>query len=256
MNYRQQFATLETPQSEQAHPDQVEISAGGFSFALDDWKRLERFLILGVEGPTYYADTRALVRENAECVLRCLKADPERTVAMITAISESGRAPKNDPAIFALAACSTHPAALEDMPRVCRIGTHLFQYLEFVEGFRGWGRGLRRAVARWYEEMDAGKLAYQVAKYQQRNGWSHWDALRLSHPTATTPEHSAIYDWICAQRSDKHEINPQTRNDLPPFFAGWEGPGRSPEGPGRSWWPPSFCPSAGREAESRSPAIS
>ena len=30
--------------------------------------------------------------------------------------------------------------------RVARTGTHLFQFAQFVEGFRGWGRSLRRAV--------------------------------------------------------------------------------------------------------------
>ena len=38
-------------------------------------------------------------------------------------------------------------AALEALPRVCRTGTHLFHFAAFVEGFRGWGRGLRARSA-------------------------------------------------------------------------------------------------------------
>ena len=45
---------------------------------------------------------------------------------------------------------ATRRAALEALPRVCRISTHLFQFATFVEGFRGWGRSLRRAVGGWY----------------------------------------------------------------------------------------------------------
>ena len=49
--------------------------AGGYAFAVDDWTRLDRFLILGAEGGTYYASERTLTRENAQAVLRCLAAD-------------------------------------------------------------------------------------------------------------------------------------------------------------------------------------
>ena len=121
-------------------------SAGGYAWAVDDWARLRRFLILGSEGGSYYAGEWKLTRENAEAVERCLAADGARTVATIVAISEAGRAPKNDPAVFALAMAAgagdeaTRKAALAALPRVCRTATHLFQFATFVEGFRGWGR--------------------------------------------------------------------------------------------------------------------
>ena len=81
-----------------------------------------------------------------------------RTVAEIVAISRDGRAPKNDPAIFALAMAAglgdepTRQAALAALPDVCRTGTHLFHFATFVEEFRGWGRALRRAVGGWYAQ--------------------------------------------------------------------------------------------------------
>jgi 60 kDa SS-A/Ro ribonucleoprotein len=190
----------------------VPNSAGGFAWAVDDWTRLRRFLILGSEGGSYYAGERELTRENADAVVRCLKADGARTVAEIVAISRDGRAPKNDPAVFALAACAglgddlTRRAALDSLAAVCRIGTHLFQFARFVEGFRGWGRSLRRAVGRWYAAQDVEKLAYQAVKYRQRDGVSHRDLLRLAHPgasvSARNPElevssaHGALFDWI------------------------------------------------------------
>jgi 60 kDa SS-A/Ro ribonucleoprotein len=46
----------------------------------------------------------------------------------------------------------TRALALEALPRVARTGTHLFHFLQFVGGFRGWGRGVRRAVAAWYTD--------------------------------------------------------------------------------------------------------
>ena len=49
---------------------QAPNSAGGFAWAVDDWTRLDRFLILGSEGGSYYATEQALSRENADAVVR------------------------------------------------------------------------------------------------------------------------------------------------------------------------------------------
>src|SRR5579863_5894451 len=213
MSYLKQFLGRRTPQSE-AIPgtDQVPNSAGGYAWAVDDWKLLRRFLILGSEGGSYYASERTLTRENAEAVIRCLKADGVRTVGEIEAVSASGSAPKNDPALFALAACAglgdeaTRRVALDALPAVCRTGTHLFQFAQFVEGFRGWGRSLRRGVGAWYSARSPESLAYQAVKYRQREGMTHRDLLRLAHPAASvsagnptlelTDEHRRLFEWI------------------------------------------------------------
>jgi 60 kDa SS-A/Ro ribonucleoprotein len=167
---------------------QVRNSSAGYSWAVDDWVRLDRFLILGCEGGSYYATERKLTIENAQAVLRCADADAARTVGRIVAISEAGRAPKNDAAVFALALLSGHAQAkglaLAALPRVCRIGTHLFQFADAVQTFRGWGRALRRAIGQWYLEKAPRDLAYQVTKYQAREKWTHRDLLRLAHPQA------------------------------------------------------------------------
>ena len=44
---------------------------------------------------------------------------------------------------------------------------HLFHFAEYVEGFRGWGRGLREAIGAWYNGMPADSPAYQAVKYGQ-----------------------------------------------------------------------------------------
>ena len=203
--YAQHFSLRRTPQSEPIRGT-VPNSAGGHAFALSDWARLERFLVLGSEGGSYYAAPRALTRDNAQAVLRCLAADGARAVATIVAVSEQGRAPKAEPAIFALAlaaaaegehALATRRAALGALPRVCRTGTHLFQFATAVEAMRGWGRGLRRAVGDWYLARDLDALAYQSVKYRSRGGWSHRDLLRLAHPETGEPARAALFDWIC-----------------------------------------------------------
>ena len=55
-----------TPQDEPIPGSaQLPNSAGGFTWALDRWARLDRFLVLGTEGGTYYVRERPLTRENA-----------------------------------------------------------------------------------------------------------------------------------------------------------------------------------------------
>ena len=194
-NYAEQVSRKEMPQTEQARPDQVPNSAGGFGFPVSDWVRLDRFLILGNEGGSYYATEKALTRENAACVERCLKEDGRRVVSRVVEISASGRAPKNDPALFALALAASVPdtypgahatrgAAFDALGAVCRIPTHLFTFVENCSHLRGWGRAMRRGIAAWYEARAAGDLrglAYHMVKYQQRNGMSHADLLRQCH---------------------------------------------------------------------------
>lgn len=203
MNFTKYFSKQRTPQS-MAIPatTQVPNSAGGYAWAVDDWTRLDRFLVLGSEGGTYYSSEQKLTAENAAAVQRCIAADGQRVVTRLVEISEAGRAPKNDPALFALALCAglgdeaTRKAALMALPNVARIGTHLFHFLAYAELFRGWGRGMRRAVADWYNTMPAERLAYQAIKYQQRDGWSHRDALRLAHPKTIDAQRNAVYHWI------------------------------------------------------------
>ena len=167
LNYAKLFNRRVTPQSQPiAGSTQVANSAGGYSWQVDDWTRFDRFLILGAEGGTYYIGERDLVKQNHDAIVRCIKADGVRAVNRIVEISDSGRAPKNDPAVFALALVAAHASleakalAFQNLAKVCRIGTHLFHFAEYVNALRGWGRGLRNTVGRWYLEQEADKLAY------------------------------------------------------------------------------------------------
>lgn len=190
-----------TPQTEPL-AGQVANSAGGFSYPVDDWARLRRFLILGSEGGSYYAGERELTRANALAVARCLAEDGPRTVAEVVAVSLAGRAPKHDPALFALALAATadgietRRAALRALPQVARTGTHLLHFAAYAEGLRGWGRGLRRAVGAWFLEQPTERLVLQAIKYRQRDGWALRDLLRLAHPRAEDEQRNAVIGWI------------------------------------------------------------
>jgi len=203
INYAKLFNRRVTPQSQPIPgSNQARNSNSGYSWQVDDWVQLERFLILGAEGGTYYIAERDLVKQNHDAIVRCIKADGIRAVDRIVEISDAGRAPKNDPSIFALALVVAHgdaqakTHAFSNLDKVCRIGTHLFHFAEYVNAMRGWGRGLRNAVGHWYVDRGADDLAHQAVKYQQRDGWSHGDLLRLAHPKAPSAQHDAVFRWI------------------------------------------------------------
>lgn len=180
-----------TPQREAIPGRASEMSknnAGGVVFTVDKWARLGRFLILGSEGGSYHVAEKKLTQDNANSVLECLSEDGLRVVATVVEISDGGRAPKNGPALFVLALAAklgddaTRQAAFAAIPKVARIGTHLFELAGAMQTFGGWGRGTQRAFSSWYINRSPTSLAMQLAKYQSREGWSHRDVLRLAKP--------------------------------------------------------------------------
>src|SRR3546814_13210633 len=122
--------------------------------------RVHRFLILGSEGGTYYVGEADLTKQNHANVLACIKQDGRAVVDMTVEVSDKGLAPKNEPAIFVLALCVAHGDAdvrryaLASLSRVCRIGTHLFRFVDYVSAFRGWVRGLRNGAVAWYTDKN------------------------------------------------------------------------------------------------------
>ncbi len=183
-------------------PEMVPNSTGGFAWKVSDWDQLDRFLILGVTGGTYYIGEQKLTESNAASVVKCIQADAQRTLDRIVDVSQRGLAHRNDPAIFALALVATHAPAevkakiVDALPLVCRTGTHLLHYGDYINALRGWGRSIRRSVAHWYTSQTADRLAYQAIKYQSRDKWSQRDMLRLAHPKTSDNATEAVFRWI------------------------------------------------------------
>lgn len=269
MSYLDQQSAKRTPQTEPIPGStQVENSAQGYSWAVGDWERLHRFLIMGSEGGSYYAGERALTTENVDAVRRCIEADGPRVVREVVDVSVGGRAAKQDPGIFVLALCAsvgcndqnpskfavaindpmkslqlteararyeqhaeTRRQALAAVPHVCRYGTTLFMFARFCDQHRGWGRGLRSAIADWYTEphfqsarraegeeatgSHVDDLAYQLVKYRQRDGYTHRDLLRLAHPKTDDKDLAYLLAWAAgkgdkvAKREDKNPTMPK-----------------------------------------------
>ena len=204
-NIRQALTGLQATETHQGLPipgrDMVENNAGGFVFKLDEWKQLERFLILGSEGGTFYVSEKKLTADNANKVLLLLKKDGVKVVEKTVEILKSGRAPKPDVAIFVLALAAsqgddaTRKAALAAVPSALKTGTHLLKFVDTVNGLRGWGRGLKKAIQLWFKGRKNETLALQLVKYKQREGWSMKDVLRLAKPVPETEVQGKLFGW-------------------------------------------------------------
>lgn len=195
------LARQSVPQTQPLTPDQVPNNAGGFVYELSDWDMLDRILILGTDTNTYYQKAQSLTAKARETIDRCWATNPLETAERVTQMSEMGRAPRNDHAIMVLAIGAIHSredarrAALGALSRVCRTGTHLFQFVALARTLgRGWGRAMRRAVGNWYTSKTPDALAYHMIKYRQRSGYTHSRLLRCAHPVANGKEDRTIDD--------------------------------------------------------------
>lgn len=189
------------PVTQKIDNKQHKNEAGGYVYEADKFTRLIRFLILGSDNGSYYATAREATYENYDNLLSCLQEDGVKTVDEIVRVSRAGIAPKNSPAIFALSIAmhlgddKTRSHAATHMRDVCRTSTDMFECADTLKKIgAGWGQAKKRAFREWYESKTPDQLAYQVAKYQSRNGRSHRDMLRLTktHAEALQP----VYAWV------------------------------------------------------------
>lgn len=230
--YAQHLSATSTPQTEPIpgrEKDQAENSAGGYSFVIDDWARLDRFLILGCEGGTYYATERKLTIENAIVLQKCAILDAKRTVDRIVYLSQSGRVAKNSTCIFSMAVLASRKdvvglrsVALRALPLVCRTGSHLLEFVSMYESLGGgWGATMKAAIRAWYADKPENELAYQMVKYVQRGGMSQRDVLRLCHFGKKADVRGDILNWVKSKGWDQigHEAPCNDKVSLIPLWA-------------------------------------
>jgi 60 kDa SS-A/Ro ribonucleoprotein len=211
-----------TPQSEAADPSQIQNNAGGFVFGVTPETRIHRFLTLGTDGGTYYVGEKSHTKENAGIVLDWARNRTTELVDEVVKVSTEGLAPRQNPGVFALAAAASfgdelgRRAAFDAIPKVCRTGTTYFMLRDYADNMRGWGNGFKRAMGRWYLDKSVDDLAYQVLKYRQRDGMTHRDMLRLTHPPTTDEARRALFSWIT--HPDDGVTDPDTQPALVAAF--------------------------------------
>jgi len=218
VNYAAHFNPNKTPQSQPIPGKEMVLNnAKGYTFSANEMDQVLRFLILGCEGGTYYAGENKLSIGNAVNLVKCIKKDTAAVVKLIVDVSVSGRSAKQDAILFALALTCAEapekqkPLAYAAISQVCRTGTHMFQFTKFIKELRGWSRGLRNGVAKFYTQKPLEKLELQLVKYRQREGFTHKDVMRLSHPATTEPARNSLFKYAVGK--------PFTENESKEFFS-------------------------------------
>jgi 60 kDa SS-A/Ro ribonucleoprotein len=200
MSYK--FLFQNTPQNQPIlGRNMVQGASGGYMFQVDRWQHLRRCLLIGTAQSTYYAGKQDLTNDFMQAIKDAIAADPARVAQEIVYASD-GRAINNSAPILALVLLSMGqtPAAkqkfLEIFPKVVRTGSHFYEWLSYTKSMRGFGKVIRQAGQAWLSREDVKGLAYQLLKYQQRQGFANRDALRLFHVKPKTSEHDALFQWV------------------------------------------------------------
>lgn len=201
---------LSVPQTQPipGRSDMVKNNAGGYVFKIEDEELLERFILIGSEGGTYYVNEQKLTVDNATSIISMIKNGRGMHVASVALDSLStNSAPKPDPALFVLALVATYgdtPArsfVYDNLYKFARTFNQMVTFFANVKTLKGVSSGLRRAVSLWYNSMSPDKLARQLIKYRERQGFSHRDILRLCHVKPSTPQHDALFGYVTKKKS-------------------------------------------------------
>lgn len=201
--------------------NQIKNDAGGYTFAVDPWGLLDRFLILGAEGGTYYATQDKLVIQSSDNFDKLLAENATRFINRVVEVSDKGLAAKNAPAIYALAYATrfgnteARKLAMQSLPKVARTSTDLFAFVQQYKTDLGGGFGsvVKHGIASWYTAKGEDNLAYQLVKYRQRDGWTHHDVMHLAHPKAASESQNNLFKYakvIDAKDTTKASVDVST----------------------------------------------
>ena len=193
-----------TPQTQPIKGRESEMikgRSGGYTFDAGIWAMLRRCLLTGTAQSTYYAGKNELTDDFINTVNQAIATDAQRVADEILYASD-GKSINNSTPIFALVLLSmgetpeAKTAFLEIFPQVVRTGSHFYEWLSYTKSLRGFGKIVKEAGRSWLSQDNVKRLAYQLLKYQQRNGYSNRDALRLFHVKPPTEEHDQLFRWV------------------------------------------------------------
>ncbi len=193
-----------TPQSKPIPGRETEMRqgrSGGFMFDAGIWQMLRRCLLIGTAKSTFYAGKQELTEDFVAVVQEAIAQNPTKVAQEIVYASD-GRAINNSAPILALVLLSmgetpeAKKAFQEIFPQVVRTASHFYEWLSYTKSMRGFGKVIREAGKTWLSREDVKGLAYQLLKYQQRQGFSHRDALRLFHVKPPTENHRQLFEWV------------------------------------------------------------
>jgi len=219
------------PQTCKLNIDQVLNCSGGYVWRLSTIEHVNRYLVLGgaKDMGNYYKQADEVSHECALSVLQMIRSpDPSQFVQLcelLKAVSLGGRAPKQEPVLLSVAAAivfaktpKEKEIAFETAKACIRIPTHMFMLAGFVRDLsmakptnkgKGWGTGFRRTMAHYYLSHTGRELAFHMTKYQNREGWTHADMIRMLHinPSSLADDGARLmFDYVMMKYARKPKV--------------------------------------------------
>ena len=161
------------------------LTSGAVVFKEDKFNQLRKALILGTASNTFYNSKWELTEEFEHCVIDCARKDGSRTADIILEVSDKGLAVKVDSCLFALVVLSVYAPShfYRIATKVVRTLSHLHSFVSYVKAYRGTGGVISKFGKQWFAEKDAKYLTYQYLKFNQRQGFTLRDQLRIFKPS-------------------------------------------------------------------------
>ena len=219
------------PQTCKLNIDQVLNCSGGYVWKLSTIEHVNRYLVLGgaKDMGNYYKQADEVSHECALSVLQMIRSpDSSQFVQLcdlLKAVSLGGRAPKQEPVLLSVAAAivfaknaKEKEIAFETAKACIRIPTHMFMLAGFVRDLsmaktvdkgKGWGTGFRRTMAHYYLSHTGRELAFHMTKYQNREGWTHADMIRMLHinPSSLADDGARLmFDYVMMKYARKPKV--------------------------------------------------
>jgi 60 kDa SS-A/Ro ribonucleoprotein len=185
-------------------------SCGHTVYKIGAIAQFKRFLVLCNENNTYYAKTESVVQDNIISLETLLTESPNIVLDLVLEYAEQGKCKKYEPLVYSLARCAAEfnqpeirDRAYEILPKIATTPTHLFMFLRFYKHIckekhnsTGFNKKHRLAIGKWYLSHDITTLAKLITKYQNREGYTHTDVLRLAHIIPPSDEYSNLFKYI------------------------------------------------------------
>jgi len=187
--------------------EMVQVHGNGWSFEVGMWTRLDRFLILGSDSNTYYADAQEITKGSVNAILSCAENDYKRTINRIVEVSTNGLSFRRNAEIFAMALIASsfqtkrpeiRQYVFSAIHHVARTASSFMLFQENLKSLgEKWNRSRRVMTANWYNGKNVDHVAYQTLKYRSRSGWTHENLIRLANFGAETgTQRDGLYHYL------------------------------------------------------------
>jgi 60 kDa SS-A/Ro ribonucleoprotein len=188
---------------ESKRPKEIVSNQGGIVFKASDATKLERFLILGSFG-SFYASERDMSAESIKQAQGFVNLYPGAALSALSKVMSGGLAYRRDPSLLVLAMLTLPTVPLNVRRAAVYLaevniitGTDFLHWVDFRNTLSGgkWNRLSQGIIKNWF--LNHRSLELQAVKYDQRDGWTMRDALRIGHPhPGDNVERAGIIDWM------------------------------------------------------------